>query len=234
MSKAKDANVSPNEVPVTESQLFAEDNSARSKQGSIPSMAYLLEQAAKPDHIVEREWAVGQKIKFGAFTSCIGVVARIADCDKVIGIHLSLMDANSNWIAASDIDQVIKLLCKFCYDAQSVHIIGATLLWYARVKAAYTKLIGLWENPEEKERDDGTLAVSIVNGTMTFKYTYTDGRKDEPFCFPEQQEVARSSMGPLDAAIGAPIGYPRLRARGVQRREGHLAEPHTPGGAGSG
>lgn len=182
-------------------------------------MAYLLKHAARPDRIAEREWAVGQKIKFGAFTSCIGVVARIADCDKVIGIHLSLMDANSNWIAASDIDQVIKLLRKFCYDAQSVHIIGATLAWYKmdEVNAAYTKLIGLWENPQEKERDDGTLAVSIIHRRMTFTYTYSKDGTVDTFDFPKPQKAPAVApvLGPLDAAITATTWFPRARARSV-------------------
>lgn len=90
---------------------------------------YELAQSLK-DIIEEREYKVNvNEIKFGKFTSCIGIISL--NCNSTISaIHLSMIDGNNNTLDDGGISQIVSLLS----DDVCVYVIGFIDLWEDNVK----------------------------------------------------------------------------------------------------
>jgi hypothetical protein len=126
----------------------------------------MLNQAANVMVIEEREWGTGQPIQFTKFTSCIGVLAKVAGQNQVIGIHLSILDENGNVFTAAVVPQITGVLAGQGYDNTTCQIFGMIDIWENELPAAYGALVAALNNPVQAQREDGTYQVAIVNGAI--------------------------------------------------------------------
>ena len=87
-------------------------------------MPYTLRPAADAMAIAEQEYATAQEIRFTAFTSCIGVIARQGP--NLTAVHL-VMRADDD--SPFDTPAVLAVLARLTAHYDSAWIIGCTDLW---------------------------------------------------------------------------------------------------------
>lgn len=133
-------------------------------------MPYVLAQAANNMAIAECEWGNAGTIQFTRFTSCVGVLAKVAGADNVIGIHLVMVDANGNTFGAADVPLVTQVLTAQGYDNTTCMIIGQIAYWTQSNNAAYTALVNALNNPDTFQLDDGVYGATITEGAIELTY----------------------------------------------------------------
>ncbi|HEU0014779.1 MAG TPA: hypothetical protein VFQ45_13920 [Longimicrobium sp.] len=133
-------------------------------------MPYTLSQAANPMAIAECEWGTAGTIQFTAFTSCLGVVAKVTGQNNVIGIHLVMVDGHGNTFGTGDVARVTGVLANQHYDNTTCHVIGATGFWQHSASAAYNALIAALNHPTVYTFGDGTYGATITGGAVEITY----------------------------------------------------------------
>lgn len=133
-------------------------------------MPYTLTQAADNMAIAECQWGCAGTLQFTKFTSCIGVLAKVAGADRVIGIHLVMVDANGNTFSAGDVDLVTTVLTDQGYDNTTCTIIGQITYWTQSNNAAYTALFNALNNPATYQLADGVYGATISGGAIELTY----------------------------------------------------------------
>lgn len=126
-----------------------------------------------PLAIPERYWASAQgvppeggdvvdTVRFTQFTSCIGILASSGEGEdtQVVGIHLSLMDANDNWFDIGAAQQVMAVLANY---PDNRWIVGQTTIWEDTdtVSAAYQYLVDQIGEANYLSADDGYYSGAI-------------------------------------------------------------------------
>lgn len=124
-------------------------------------MPYTLTQAANVQAIAECEYGTAQSIMFTKFTSCLGILAKVQGQDQVIGIHLVLVDSNSNTFGAGDVATVTGVLAGQNYDPATVIIIGKISFWEASAGPAYNALVTALQPTATYQFADGTYGAQI-------------------------------------------------------------------------
>ncbi|HET7230835.1 MAG TPA: hypothetical protein VFJ16_12575 [Longimicrobium sp.] len=133
-------------------------------------MPYVLNQAANVMAIAECEWGTAGTIQFTQFTSCIGVLAKVAGANNVTGIHLVLIDGNGNSFSAADVPTVTGVLAAQGYDNTTCTIIGQISAWQASAPGAYDALVAALNNPQTYPLADGTYGATITNGAIELTF----------------------------------------------------------------
>jgi hypothetical protein len=125
------------------------NSNIRLNQG-VNNMAYVIQRAENPLDIQERFYGLDpERIAFGGFTSCIGIVAIRQD-NQLIGIHLVLVDPDGNVFGADDADvkTVVDLVQE---NPRQVVIVGEKDCWdnpsAGPAKPAYEELRRRFNNP---------------------------------------------------------------------------------------
>lgn len=134
-------------------------------------MPYTLQPAGNVMAIAECEYGTAQSIMFTRFTSCIGILAKVQNQDRVIGIHLVLVDNNSNTFGAGDVPTVTGVLAGQNYDPATVMIIGRISYWQESANAAYTALTNALHPVETYQLGDGVYGADI-NAQHEIELTY--------------------------------------------------------------
>jgi hypothetical protein len=133
-------------------------------------MPYVLAQAANNMAIAECEWGNAGTIQFTRFTSCLGVLAKVAGANNVIGIHLVMVDGNGNTFSAADVPTVTAVLAAQGYDNTTCMIIGQIAYWTRSNGAAYTALLNALNNPQTYQFGDGVYGATIAAGAIEITY----------------------------------------------------------------
>ena len=134
-------------------------------------MPYTLNQAANSMAIAEREWGVGQTIQFTHFTSCIGVLAKVKGQNEVIGVHLVLIDNQSNPFTAEVVTLINSVLTSRNYDPATVIIIGQIAYWEKSATVPYQTLLNTLPPVSTYQLGDGTYGAT-VNTAGQIELTY--------------------------------------------------------------
>ncbi|WP_339780734.1 hypothetical protein [uncultured Thalassospira sp.] len=123
-------------------------------------MAYVFTEAQNPMKIAERQWGKADPVMFTAFTSCIGIMG-IKD-GKVIGVHLTLMGTEDEWVTNANIDEAVTLLD----GAANPVVIGQIEMWEDTVPGVYQHLLDTLHPVAQYARDDGTYGGANENGNV--------------------------------------------------------------------
>lgn len=125
---------------------------------------YELTEAADLHCIEEREWGIGSEIKFGTFTSCIGVVSKVRFSSDVIGVHLAIEDSMGNQATPMDMNHVWYFLEEHNWDRSSTKVIGCINVWKASNRAAWDRLMYCLEGADEYPLGEGTYGARASGG----------------------------------------------------------------------
>lgn len=125
-------------------------------------MPYILHPAPNAMVIRERQYAVGNPVRFSAFTSCLGLMAWATDENVIRAVHLSLLDENDH---PFDDDAVGEVLTRLL-DYRLVVVVGHVTAWTARLPNAYRRLIGQLRNPHIIDAADGIYGGQIAGGNF--------------------------------------------------------------------
>ncbi|OSQ36101.1 hypothetical protein TMES_18645 [Thalassospira mesophila] len=123
-------------------------------------MAYIFTEAQNPLEVAEREWGKADPIMFTKFTSCIGIMG-IKD-GKVIGVHLTLMGTEDEWVTNANIDQAVALLD----GATNPVVIGQIEIWEDTVPGVYQHLLDTLHPVAIYPKDDGIYGGQNDNGSV--------------------------------------------------------------------
>jgi hypothetical protein len=134
-------------------------------------MPYALTRAGNVMAIAECQWGTAAVIQFTTFISSVGVLARVAGANDVIGIHLVLVDSNENSFTAADVAWVTHVLAGQNYDNTTCVIMGKTSVWAESASAAYTALVNA-VNPGDRVYGyaDGTYGATMSGGAVEITY----------------------------------------------------------------
>jgi hypothetical protein len=130
---------------------------------------YTISKATDPLNINEQEYASGPKIKFTAFTSCIGVIAK--EGGTLTAVHLVMIgrDGEPFGADAKDVPLVISKLPK---SADAITIFGCIDFWRDSesrvVQKAFEQLAGTLKEKKvglyhQSTRKEGTYGAEIGN-----------------------------------------------------------------------
>ncbi|HYY27505.1 MAG TPA: hypothetical protein VE860_06165 [Chthoniobacterales bacterium] len=130
---------------------------------------YKLSKASNALAIAEREYASDATIRFTAFTSCIGVIAK--DGNKLTAVHLVAVTGKDHACNANDIAKVLGRLPK---KPDAVTIVGCIDVWENQANGkvlvgAFQKLTGSLQNVTKDYREMGTFGASIVSDEIVVK-----------------------------------------------------------------
>ena len=130
-------------------------------------MPYELIKGTDPRNIREQEYASSPTIKFTAFTSCIGVIAKKGG--TLTGVHLVMVDRNDKYFGA-DARDVPSVISKLPASADKITIFGWLEDWRnspnQTVKNAFAQLTGTLKANNvglyhQSMREDGTYGAEI-------------------------------------------------------------------------
>jgi len=134
---------------------------------------YRLSRAGNILTIAEREYGIGNEIKFTTFTSCLGVMSKVRTEGNIIGVHLGLLSSDSA-ITPQDVGQVKWLLDRYNYDTTSTVIIGAISVWERSAPDVLRRLfkdLGLHRNhPRVHAMGDYTWGGRITGNEVEITY----------------------------------------------------------------
>lgn len=133
-------------------------------------MAYTLKKADSPVAIKEREYAVGNLIKFSKFTSCIGIIALVQP-QGMIGIHLVLQDDGDAPISEAVVHAVKSELETWKYLRTSMIILGQISVWKKSAPKILDDLRALGLHVEEYPLGDGVYGARLTT-TGKIELTY--------------------------------------------------------------
>ena len=131
---------------------------------------YTLTQSASPFGIAEQQYGISKWIKFTYFDSCIGIVSRLNDPDRIIGIHLVLVSDRNEYIAPEDIGEIRSLLRKVGYLRRTLLPMGQLDVWEDNLPHVYQQLRRLGTNPEERQLPQGRYGARCERGRITVTY----------------------------------------------------------------
>ncbi len=97
---------------------------------------YALEQATDPLQIGEQQYGIGEQVKFTTFTSCIGILSKVTNEDKVIGVHLVLVGKKGGKITEDAVMRVMMLLERLKYDRGTTKVLGHIGIWKEKKEGA--------------------------------------------------------------------------------------------------
>jgi hypothetical protein len=136
-------------------------------------MAYTLNQASNNMAIKECEYGSAAEVKFTAFTSCIGILAKKKSEDKVIGIHLVITNKSGDKFDQAAAQTVKTCLDNESYDSSDVILLGSLDIWndpQNGVKDGYDKLLALIQPTKKYQFGDGTYGGTIEDGKVEVTY----------------------------------------------------------------
>jgi len=129
-------------------------------------MAYVFAQAQDVMRIEEQEYGSGNAIRFSAFTSCIGLIAR--HDDQVTGVHLVMLSNDDSPFDNNAANAAVNLLPPYT----EVVVIGQANMWADNLPGPYNHLLGLLNNPIVIDVNDGTYGGRVAGGVFQ---TYQNG-----------------------------------------------------------
>ena len=120
-------------------------------------MPYTISKTTNPLKINEQEYASGPEIKFTAFTSCIGVIAKKGT--ELTAIHLVIVAKDGSTFCANDVPEVVNLLPK---TPDAVTIFGCIDVWNnpangKELNAAFQKLTGELKTAKKHQQPEKEL-----------------------------------------------------------------------------
>jgi len=136
-------------------------------------MPYELFPANDELKIAEQEYASGPKIKFTAFTSCIGVIAK--EGATLTGVHLVMVDRKDKYFGEDKKNDVPLVITKLPKLADKITVFGWIDDWRnspnETVKTAFLELTGKLKDKvgkgvelyHQSMRKDGTYGAEIGN-----------------------------------------------------------------------
>lgn len=130
-------------------------------------MAYTFTQTTDTTNITEQHYGTDNEIRFSAFTSCIGLMAR--HDNKVTGVHLVMFSNDDSPFDNAAADAAIALLG----DYSEVVVIGQANMWNDNLTGPYQHLLANLNNPTVIDVNDGTYG-GRVEGTHF--QTYQNGQ----------------------------------------------------------
>ena len=127
-------------------------------------MPYTISKTTNPLKINEQEYASGSEIKFTAFTSCIGVIAKKGT--ELTAVHLVIVAKDGSIFCANDVPAVVNLLPK---TPDAVTIFGCIDVWNnpangKELHEAFQKLTAELKTSkkyQQHEKDLGTYGAKI-------------------------------------------------------------------------
>lgn len=134
-------------------------------------MGYTLTKGTDPMKIAEQQYATGSEIKFTAFTSCVGIIARKGS--SLTGVHL-VLKAKDESIFDQAAATAVHAVLPDKYD--EVMIIGCVNIWQNpsnNVQAAFEKLqagISSLQKVQIYNFTDGTYGGAIEGGKIDVTY----------------------------------------------------------------
>jgi hypothetical protein len=138
------------------------------------TMTYTLDLAKDEMAIGEREYGIGQEVKFTTFTSCIGILA-LTNESQIIAIHLALMDED-DWFSSTDIPTIQAVLNDHSNHGEyEIQLVGQISFWESPLNGplseAYTALVAAL-NPSKfvSHERDGTYGAKISGGEITVTF----------------------------------------------------------------
>lgn len=131
-------------------------------------MAYNLEEVFDPLKIngAEYAYATSNRIEFTEINSCIGI-AVINNENRLLGIHLVLLDKNDDFFMPGDIQTVLSVVGN---NPIQVVIVGADDCWEDNNAEAYEQLRTELGMPEVINKGDGYYGAEIVDGRINVTY----------------------------------------------------------------
>ncbi|MDE1146990.1 MAG: hypothetical protein PW843_10255 [Azospirillaceae bacterium] len=129
-------------------------------------MSYTLRLAANVLKIAEKEWGKAGEIKFTLFTSCIGIVAKKAGSNEVIGVHLVMTDDQHEFFTDGDADDVKRQFDTYGADASTIEFIGEIGTWESSRPNPYKRLVALIKPVAKKDLGEGTYGAKLTNGKV--------------------------------------------------------------------
>lgn len=115
--------------------------------------------------IAECKYAVGAKLKFTKFTSCLGLFCKVSGKDEVIGIHLVLIDGNDHAFTAKDIPSIKDILTENNAQLDTGWVVGCLDFWEEGIVNEFCKLFG--DNEARKvNKCDVLYSAEISGGTV--------------------------------------------------------------------
>lgn len=101
---------------------------------------YPVTQTSDLMAIAECKYAIGAKLKFTKFTSCLGLFCKITGKKEVIGIHLVLVDGNHHTFAETDIPAIQKILTDHNAQLDTGWVVGCLDNWPGPIKNKFYEL----------------------------------------------------------------------------------------------
>lgn len=135
-------------------------------------MPYTLSRAGNPLSIKEQEYASAAEIKFTAFTSCIGVIAKKGG--TLTAVHLVMKARDDSIFDTAAATEVLKLLPN---APDAVTIFGCISLWenpQNNVLAALQKLTGTLESLQKYQQHTfaaGTYGAAIDGNDIDITFS---------------------------------------------------------------
>lgn len=113
--------------------------------------------------IAECQYAVGDKLKFTKFTSCLGLFCKIKGSTKLVGIHLVLFDENDVPFTEADVAKVKTILEKCDAEWNTGWLVGCLDYWTPEIIDLFLKI---FEDPKQervKNCDSGFYSAEVIN-----------------------------------------------------------------------
>ncbi|PLY42111.1 hypothetical protein CSZ94_12080 [Janthinobacterium sp. ROICE36] len=129
-------------------------------------MSYVFTHAANALSIAEQQYATAGTVRFSAFTSCIGLLAR--NGTNVTGVHLVMFSNTDSPFDNAAAEAAIALLGAY----QQVVVIGQTGMWDDNFHGPYQHLLAGLAHPIVIDVNDGTYGGRVANNVFQ---TYQNG-----------------------------------------------------------
>lgn len=101
---------------------------------------YPVTQTSDLTAIAECKYAVGTKLKFTKFTSCLGLFCKVENKEEVIGVHLVLIDGNDHRFSTADIPAIKKILTDNNAQLDTGWVVGCLDNWPGPIKNSFYEL----------------------------------------------------------------------------------------------
>lgn len=131
---------------------------------------YSLTETTNLTAIAECQYAIGDKLKFTKFTSCLGLFCKIKDSTKLIGIHLVLFDENDVPFTLADVATVRTVLENWDAELETGWVVGCLDFWSSEIKSAFLEIFGDIDRERILNSDSGFYSAEVANQAVVVTF----------------------------------------------------------------
>lgn len=120
--------------------------------------------------IAECKYAIGAKLKFTKFTSCLGLFCKVSGKDEVIGIHLVLVDGNDHKFTIADVPAIRQILTDNNAQLDTGWVVGCLDNWPGDIKNSFYQLFEDAEGERIMNSGAGWYSATVAGNNVVVNF----------------------------------------------------------------